>query len=1261
MFEPLSGKGDMAATTPTSPPRSSAEVDSAGQQSSQPFDKGKGRVQNSSEPEQAGHDSDDEDDNKTGLQFLSNMRDQDDLERDIGRQADKMLIDQADERDNKRMNKALAEKQHCIIHMAKLEEKLQGPGGSTIKNKLREELKEMEDRVNGLNQDIVQIEARIAERHQVGDANALEVGGSRQQPGESRRDFLIRTGKITPFSCMSLASGEVSGLGEVMIDAETEHALEGHHKAANQAPVSHRNLTKPGFKSEAKDDRSKTTIAKDVLTRATKQKSRRDRASMFEASSSNEADSDDAYEPELDDKQLAALGEDEDEDDGVEDDEFDMTTPGRNKRTRQSKNIASRKKPKIDSEDLDPEDEMDMAGVDDGDEDVYQARLRKWVKLRSEARRHEQERQGLPKDLDNDEEWNLPHPTIPDEVFGENLKVPGDIYQSLFDYQKTGVQWLYELYNQNVGGIIGDEMGLGKTIQLISFLAALHYSKRLTKPVIVICPATVMKQWVNEFHQWWPALRVSILHASGSGMIDMKREAQVERSLDARLNGTKMSKAERAIKSLVDKVENDGHVLVTTYSGLQQYAQFLLPVYWGYAVLDEGHKIRNPNARITIFCKELRTANRMILSGTPMQNNLTELWSLFDFVYPMRLGTLVDFRNHFETPIKTGGYANASNFQVETARRCAEVLKEMISGYLLQRFKVDVAADLPKKTERVLFCRLTKIQREKYEEFLDSNDMKSIFNGKRQALYGIDILRKITNHPDLIDHKIIEKVSDPKYGSGSKSGKMQVVKELLQMWSKRGHKTLLFAQHRIMLDILEKFVRKMGNINFLRMDGSTAIRDRQDIVDRFNNDPDMHVFLLTTKVGGLGVNLTGADRVIIYDPDWNPSTDLQARERAWRLGQQREVEIYRLMTAGTIEEKIYHRQIFKQFLSNKILKDPKQRQTFEMRDLYDLFSLGDTSGGETETSSLFKGAETRVSPAAVADCEPDADELQEMGNIYGIARGENFREGSEGEAGPSNSATKGSNGSGQPEGATKDERLLNTIFARSGVQSSLNHDSIVGGQSKLGAEPNIIAREAKKIAEEAARELQRARDAAPRVPIGTVTWTGEYGTAGRPASPPPFRQATGPQRNLNGSAALSSPASSRAGTPVARALSTHHVTPLSSNAATPAAAAAANNANLLHGDELAAAIKAYIAAKPNGLALSKDLMQHFRAQADTREFRAALEAVAVFERDHRGQEGRGKWMDREEWERRQQRADAKERKRRAREEASAGRGRRRRV
>jgi DNA excision repair protein ERCC-6 len=237
---------------------------------------------------------------------------------------------------------------------------------------------------------------------------------------------------------------------------------------------------------------------------------------------------------------------------------------------------------------------------------------------------------------------------------------------------------------------------------LISFIAALHYSKKLDKPVLVVAPATVLKQWVNEFHRWWPPLRVSILHSSGSGMLNVRHEGEMEDRFvpwaEEQKKKKKPSARSQAVKKIVDRVVKHGHVLVTTYAGLQTYGDVLIPVEWGYAVLDEGHKIRNPNTAITISCKELRTHNRIILSGTPMQNNLIELWSLFDFVYPMRLGTLVEFRTQFEIPIKQGGYANASNLQIMTAQMCAETLKDAISPYLLQRLKVDVAADLPQKS-----------------------------------------------------------------------------------------------------------------------------------------------------------------------------------------------------------------------------------------------------------------------------------------------------------------------------------------------------------------------------------------------------------------------------------------------------------------------------------------------------------------------------------------------------------------------------------
>jgi DNA excision repair protein ERCC-6 len=227
--------------------------------------------------------------------------------------------------------------------------------------------------------------------------------------------------------------------------------------------------------------------------------------------------------------------------------------------------------------------------------------------------------------------------------------------------------------------------------------------------------------------------------------------------------------------------------------------------------------------------------------------------------------TLPVFQTQFAVPIRLGGYTNASAVQVQTAYRCACILRDLINPYLLRRMKVDVAKDMPQKREQVLFCKLTPLQRTVYEDFLQSKEMDSIFEGKKQILYGIDILRKICNHPDLLLRKEME--ASREYGLPSKSGKMLVVKALLEMWKKQGHKVLLFSQTRQVQDILERLIGECG-FKYLRMDGTTPIKNRMGLVDAFNSTVNIFVFLLTTKVGGLGVNLTGADRVILFDPDW---------------------------------------------------------------------------------------------------------------------------------------------------------------------------------------------------------------------------------------------------------------------------------------------------------------------------------------------------------------------------------------------------------
>lgn len=1006
---------------------------------------------------------------------------QDDLEHDINKKADRMLLVKDRELDEKRYEKTQKLYDKWAAHVNKLKRNLeQNTGQRKLKlserRKITEEIKWYEeDELLPLIEDLKQIKNRLEETNRAlsGEGDDAEEGEDRL-PGETERDYLIRKGKITAF-------GNSSGFHQEHVSESVENK-------------SHTRLVEPGFaltylggaaQRNQQQEPVKNVEGNDVETEvnsinteAVEDELTSDKALSASASEADNAELESDYEP-------------EDELYNAEDDvEFDD---------------------KVDVEDLSEDSSLGVAvskeieeesKIDDGDETIYQSRLKKWCAWRSALPGAEN------RSTNTNEEWFKPHPLVPDAVLNDLFRLPGDIYPSLFDYQKTCVQWLWELYQQKTGGIIGDEMGLGKTVQIISFITGLHYSGLLEKPVLVVVPATVMNQWVKEFHRWWPPLRCCILHSIGSGMNSKTfDEAKLEMMLEMEDEDNLSSKrALNAIKSklnaerIVDNVMKNGHVLITTYVGLRIYSDQILTRDWGYVVLDEGHKIRNPNLAITICCKQIKTYNRIILSGTPIQNNLLELWSLFDFVFPGRLGTLPVFEQQFAIPINMGGYANASNVQVQTGYKCAVILRDLISPYLLRRLKKDVAKDLPKKEEMVLFIKLTKFQQDMYELFLASEELQAIYKGRRNVLMGVDILRKICNHPDLVNRDIRKKA----YGYYKKSGKMVVLKDLLALWRSQGHKTLLFCQTKQMLDILGKFVSDSlvfdPSMSYLRMDGSTPIAKRQQLVDQFNNTPSITLFLLTTKVGGLGVNLTGADRVIIYDPDWNPSTDIQARERAWRLGQTKDITIYRFMATGSIEEKIYHRQIFKTFLTNKILKDPKQKRFFKLNDLHDLFTLGDQSVRGTETGDLFlnKSKEVQYDKTATKSrksnrlfgtdgkiIESNGDDFMEVAKIGGVSRLDEY----EGEP--------DQNGEGQDNDDGDDNRIMQGIFSQNGVHSSIKHDDIVDS-TILNQEISLVEREANKIANLAADALKRSRRLTQRnSEIGTPTWTGRFGKAGK--------------------------------------------------------------------------------------------------------------------------------------------------------------------
>lgn len=570
-------------------------------------------------------------------------------------------------------------------------------------------------------------------------------------------------------------------------------------------------------------------------------------------------------------------------------------------------------------------------------------------------------------------------------------------------------------------------------MQVVAYVAALQASGRLTRPVLVVCPVTLMKQWLQELHAWWPPLRVLRLHSS-----------------DGR----------HGPRAVLQRASRCAHVLITSYGHLRLFRPVMAKKDWRAVVLDEGHKIRNPDAAVTVACKQLRTPHRLILSGTPIQNSLQELWSLFDFVYPGRLGTLPVFRAEFAQPISSGGYVNASSLQVQTSYRCACLLRDLIQPHLLRRVKADVAHELPPKQEQVLFCELSPYQRDLYEFLLDSDVIRAVLAGRRNILAGIDLLRKACNHPGLLLHGPLADFLGFPEPYGEISGKMTVLGQTLRLWRQRGHRVLLFCQTRQMLDLVEAAVQAGPALPYLRMDGNTAVRDRGTLVDRFNGDPGIFVFLLTTRVGGLGLNLTGADRVLIFDPDWNPSTDLQARERAWRLGQTRPVTIYRLITAGTIEEKIYQRQLWKQYLTNRVLSDPKQSRFFKSSDLHDLFSLA-APEQPTETGEMFSGLDLEI---------------------------------------------RAQQGPGRARLPQDDSHILDSLFEMTGLHSAIRHDQLM---DRPRQETVLVEREAARLAAGAAEALRRSREERQAEPLEQATWTGR-----------PVRPAPAPRGPLPSSAAI---------------------------------------------------------------------------------------------------------------------------------------------
>ena len=742
-----------------------------------------------------------------------------------------------------------------------------------------------------------------------------------------------------------------------------------------------------------------------------------------------------------------------------------------------------------------------------------------------------------------------------EEEEDDGLRLPSSIRSRLFDYQVTAIRWMLELHESGVGGIVGDEMGLGKTVQVVAFFAAL-YERKDFQPSLIVCPATVMTHWRDTLRTWWPRAYVRILHNSSVGTSSTTTSMASEDASGA------------IVREILERRHgDDAGVLITTYETLKRRRQSILSVRWGYAVLDEGHRIRNPDAETTLVCKQLQTCRRLLLTGSPIQNRLSELWSLFDFCYPGRLGTLPVFEAEFALPIQMGSYASASPLQVHTARRCAAALRDVIAPYILRRLKRDVmcSAALPPKTEQILFVSLTQPQLRAYRQYISGKEVREILLRERNALCGIDTLRKLCNHPDLLERE--EAVHLPTYGAPARSGKLTVALQVLASWRKEGHRCLVFTQTQQMLDIIESaMLRVQPSMVYTRMDGSTPISRRNALIDDYNREgSSVFAFLLTTRVGGIGVNLTGADRVLLFDPDWNPSTDAQARERAWRVGQSRPVTVYRLITSGTIEEKIYHRQVFKQSVSDKVMtrqtRSAQQAQRyFNHRDLHDLFSLGHeyAAGEGTETAEIFEDVPAHIDVEAEArDASADAD------------------------------------GGGGGNDAQAETSLLQKLFDETGVHSAMDHDAIMGASAPA---QRTMHEEARRVADAAVTALRKSREAlrSARLGIATPTWTGQNGVAGRPRF--------GQQRAPLDASAIAQHSSSLLAKIRSRAAVTDEHRNLSTEAA-PVVAVDGTGASSSSIDAPEAALldklHSFLSSRPGHSAPSSILIRHFSKEVDS--------------------------------------------------------------
>ncbi|KAI5617401.1 TATA-binding protein-associated factor 172, partial [Silurus asotus] len=573
----------------------------------------------------------------------------------------------------------------------------------------------------------------------------------------------------------------------------------------------------------------------------------------------------------------------------------------------------------------------------------------------------------------------------------ENYTIPVPIKAELRKYQQDGVNWLSFLNKYKLHGILCDDMGLGKTLQSICILAGDHYLRAQeyarTKaadccplPSIVVCPPTLTGHWVDEVGKFCAKEYLNPLHYTGPPTERARLQHQVKKH----------------------------NLVVASYDVVRNDIDFFRNIKFNYCILDEGHVIKNGKTKLSKAIKQLSANYRVILSGTPIQNNVLELWSLFDFLMPGFLGTERQFAARYGKPILASRDAKSSSREQEAGVLAMEALHRQVLPFLLRRMKEDVLQDLPPKIIQDYYCNLSPLQVQLYEDFAKSrakvnvDDVLSTATQEEEdkpklkatghVFQALQYLRKLCNHPALVltpQHPEHKRISEQLASQNSSlrdiqhAPKLSALKQLLLdcgLGSSSSsdvsteavvaqHRVLIFCQLKSMLDMVEHDLLKpqLPTVTYLRLDGSVPAGLRHSIVSRFNNDPSIDVLLLTTHVGGLGLNLTGADTVVFVEHDWNPMRDLQAMDRAHRIGQKRVVNVYRLITRGTLEEKIMGLQKFKMSIANTVIsQENASLQSMGTDQLLNLFTLdkaeklekyegASSSSGKTNMKSVLDG------------------------------------------------------------------------------------------------------------------------------------------------------------------------------------------------------------------------------------------------------------------------------------------------------------------